>query len=153
MKKLMFSAMIVVATSFAASAQDSTSYGTTLNKLLEVSGSTKTFIGVIPQMISMLKTQVSNSAIPEEFWTEMQTEISKFGGKDLGALLVPVYQKYMTETDLKSIIAFYESPAGRKFAEKTPLITQESMAIGQEWGKKIGEKVISKLMEKGYMKE
>lgn len=66
-------------------------------------------------------------------------------------MILPVYQKHLTEADLKGIIAFYETPVGKKYAEKTLLITQESMLAGQEWGKKIGEKVTDKLRDKGYL--
>jgi hypothetical protein len=42
---------------------------------------------------------------------------------------------------------------GKKFAEKTPLITKESILAGQEWGKQIGQKVVDRLKDKGYLKE
>lgn len=142
--------MIVFATSFAASAQDNASYTAALNKLMDVSGTRQSFKTIVPQMLKMFKSQ--QSAIPEEFWTEMDSELNKMNGDDLVTMMLPVYQKHMTEADLKGIIAFYESPVGRKYAEKTPLITQESMAAGQEWGKKIGERIISKMKEKGYLK-
>ena len=145
----MFSAMIVLATSFAASAQNTSSYAATLNKLMDVSGSRQVFKAAIVQMMTMVKSQQTN--VPEEFWKEMESELSKMSGDDLVAMLVPIYQKHMTEADLKSVIAFYESPAGRRYAEKTPLITQESMAAGQEWGKKIGEALVKKMKEKGHM--
>lgn len=32
-------------------------------------------------------------------------------------------------------------------------LIQESMLAGQEWGKQIGEKVVNKLKDKGYLKE
>ncbi len=66
---------------------------------------------------------------------------------ELVKLLVPTYQKHLSLEDLKGIIAFYESPLGIKYAEKTPFITQESMAIGQQWGMLLGQK-IAKKMEK-----
>ncbi|MGY0041248.1 DUF2059 domain-containing protein [Pedobacter sp. NJ-S-72] len=46
--------------------------------------------------------------------------------------------------------AFYQTPAGKKFAEKTPLIMQESMQAGRVWGEKIGLEIISKLNEQGH---
>jgi hypothetical protein len=35
--------------------------------------------------------------------------------------------------------------------ETLPIVTQESMTAGQAWGKQIGEKVIQRLTEKGYL--
>lgn len=67
--------------------------------------------------------------------------------------MLPIYQKHLTEADLHGIIAFYDTPVGKKFAEKTPLITLESMIAGQEWGLQIGQQVIDKLKNKGYLKD
>ena len=58
--------------------------------------------------------------------------------------------KYMTKEDLEDLIKFYQSPIGKKFAKNTPMIVQESMQIGQEWGMKIGEDFAKKMKKKGY---
>jgi len=65
-------------------------------------------------------------------------------------MLVPVYQKHLSESDLKNVIAFYQSPAGKKFAEQTPIITTESMQVGQQWGLKIAQQFMEKIKAKGY---
>jgi hypothetical protein len=36
--------------------------------------------------------------------------------------------------------------------EKMPIIMQESMQVGAEWGKQMGEKVLENLKQKGYIK-
>lgn len=131
--------------------QDNDHYKSTLNKLLLVTGSEKSFKGAIVQMTSLFKQQ--QPEVPAEFWDEFAAEANKDTFNQLVNLLLPVYQKHLSENDLLDVIAFYESPAGKKFAEKAGLITQESMVIGQEWGKQIGEKVVAKLKAKGYMKE
>jgi hypothetical protein len=69
---------------------------------------------------------------------------------DLVKMLVPVYKKHLTLADVEGLITFYKSPVGQKFAKKTPMITQESMQIGQQWGMVIGQKFADKMKEKGY---
>lgn len=81
---------------------------------------------------------------------EFEEEFAKTSIDDLTEMLVPVYKKYMTKEDLKELIEFYETPVGRKFAEYTPIIMQESMQIGQQWGLKIGQDFERKMMERGY---
>ncbi len=149
MKKLMFSGMIILVLCFSANAQNAASYKTTLAKLMTISGATKTSALVIDQMFSIFRKQQSN--VPEAFWTEARAEMNIMASDDFINMLVPVYQKHLTEAELKAVIAFYETPAGKKYAGEIPLITQESMVVGQEWGKAIGEKIISKLREKKYM--
>ena len=43
--------------------------------------------------------------------------------------LIPLYDKYYSEADLKGAIAFYESPIGKKILEVTPEIMKESVGI------------------------
>jgi hypothetical protein len=126
-------------------------YKSTLQKMMQVSGSEATFKTALDQMISIFKQQQLN--VPSEIWNEFAAEMNKDAIGKLVELILPAYQKHLTEADLRQLIAFYETPVGKKFAEKTPLITQETMVAGQEWGRQIGEKVTNKLKEKGYLKE
>lgn len=150
MKKTTLSLLLLLSTTFAFS-QDNGSYKSSLKKMIQVSGSEVAYKGIVNQMVGMFKQQQSN--VPVEFWNEFAAEMNRDAVGQLVDMLTPIYQKHLTEADLKSVISFYETPAGKKFAEKTPLITQESMLAGQEWGKQIAAKVIEKLESKGYMKK
>lgn len=131
--------------------QENSSYKSSLKKLMQISGTEIAYKGALDQMISIFKQQQSNA--PKEFWDEFSAEVNKDAFTQLVNMILPIYQKHLTEADLLGVIAFYETPLGKKFAEKTPLISQESMLAGQEWGKEIGQKVITKLKDKGYLKE
>ena len=85
--------------------------------------------------------------VDTSFWSEFKKEVA---GDDLTKLIIPIYDKYFTDSDLDALIAFYSTPAGIKIRDATPLITKEAMAAGAEWGKSVGEKVAKKLVEKGY---
>lgn len=61
---------------------------------------------------------------------------------DMGSLteeIIPLYDKYYTLEELKAINAFYQSPVGQKVLSTSPQIFQESVAIGQKWGEKMGK--------------
>jgi len=45
------------------------------------------------------------------------------------------------------MIAFYESEIGKKMVEKTPIIMQQSMQIGQQWGMEMGAKIAMRMRE------
>lgn len=115
---------------------------------MTVTGSEAVYKAVIDQMIVTLKTQ--KPGVPESVWNEFGEMFTKAASEDILDMLFPIYQKNLTEDDLKATIAFYETPAGQKLALKTPLIARESMQAGQEWGMKIGQKFVDKLKEKGY---
>jgi hypothetical protein len=115
---------------------------------MEVSGTLATFKTAIKGMISNFK--IMNSSVPEDVWKKFENELLNTSVDDLVKQFSPVYEKHLTETDLNDIIKFYSTPAGKKLAEKTPILTQESMAAGQVWGQAVGQKVMMKLKEKGY---
>ncbi|SDM59321.1 DUF2059 domain-containing protein [Pedobacter antarcticus] len=131
--------------------QENSTYRASLKKMMQVSGSEVAYKGVMNQMITMFKEKQSN--VPKEFWDEVAIEMNKDALNQLINLVLPIYQKHLTEDDLTGVIAFYDTPVGKKFAEKTPVITQESMIAGQEWGLQIGQQVIDKLRNKGYLKD
>jgi len=43
--------------------------------------------------------------------------------------MVPCYDKYVSNEDIKTITAFYETPAGKRFLDAAPKITMDYMAI------------------------
>ncbi|MDP2060383.1 MAG: DUF2059 domain-containing protein [Flavobacteriaceae bacterium] len=123
-------------------------YNETLKRMFEVSGSEKSYQAVVKQMFTMFKQQYSDVEL--DVWGDLEKEFSKTSLNDLTEMLVPVYSKYMTLEDLKELIKFYETPVGKKFAKNTPLIMQESMQIGQQWGMKVAQDFEKKMKEKGY---
>lgn len=146
MKKIVISLAFVVCAGMASAQSDS--YNATLKKYMEASGSIGAFKSAITGMLGNFKTM--NSSVPEEVWKEFETELLSTSVGDLVIMLAPVYEKHMTEADLNEIIKFYNSPVGKKLAEKTPAITEESMQAGQQWGQAVAQKVMQKLKEKGY---
>lgn len=148
MKKVIFALFILVTTVSSGLAQDNNNYRSTLKKMLEAGGSEASFKVVIKQMFDMMKQQKTN--VPDNIWSEFEKEFSTTSMDELVDMLLPVYQKHMTVGDLEKVIEFYQTPIGKKYAEKTPLIMRESMQVGQQWGMKISKKFQEKLQEKGY---
>ena len=140
MKKTLLILSLILMTAASSFAQSST-YKATLKEMIQVSGAEASYKGVVSQMMTMFKKQ--KSTVPVAFWDELGIELNKIAVEQLVDLVLPIYQKHLTEEDIKGIVAFYKTPVGKKFAEQTPLITQESMAAGQEWGKKIGENMVT----------
>lgn len=47
--------------------------------------------------------------------------------------LIPIYAKYFSHDDIKAMLAFYDTPIGRKTIEVMPRLLADSMQAGQEW--------------------
>lgn len=139
-----FSLLFISLNSVSAQTEDS-EYTKTLKKMFEVAGSEETYQSVLKQMIGLFKGNYSN--LDDKFWDEIEKEFLKTSMDDLTEMLVPVYKKHLTINDLKEIITFYETPTGKKYAKKTPQISEESMEVGQKWGAMIGEKIAKKIAD------
>ena len=148
MKKLYFLGILLLSFCQLASAQSDEKYKETLIELFRVSHTEQTYEAAVKQMFSMFRQQQSN--VPTEIWVDLEKEMNKTSMNDLISMLIPVYSKHLTIEDLNELIKFYESPVGQKYAEKNPLIMQESMQVGQQRGQKIGMEFVNKLKEKGY---
>jgi len=51
--------------------------------------------------------------------------------------IVAVYARNFTVDEMRQITAFYQQPIGQKLLEKMPVVAQESMTVGQQWGQSI----------------
>ena len=123
----------------------SEAYVAKVEKMMKLNGAKKSFMLVINQMIGQYKNIIKDA--PEGFWDRFQEEIKESSSKDLAQILAPVYFKYLNENELDDILAFYNSPTGKKLAKHTPDITQESMTVGKAWGVELGKRIMDRLHE------
>lgn len=65
-------------------------------------------------------------------------------------MIVPVYEKHLSDADIDALTAFYSSPAGRRFVAKQPLILADTMKAGEEWGERIVKEIAAELEKKSH---
>jgi uncharacterized protein len=65
-----------------------------------------------------------------------------------------VYARNFTVDELRQIADFYRGPAGQRFLDKMPVVAQETMTMGQQFGQEIaGEmrsRIIDELRKRGH---
>jgi hypothetical protein len=88
-------------------------------------------------------------ALPESVKVEIQAMFSEEALLSLMDRMVPIYAKYYTQQDMDDLIAFYDTPLGKKLSTVQPQITLESMSVAQQWAAEIGQKVAAKIMQSG----
>jgi hypothetical protein len=113
-----------------------------IRKLLKITGSGELGTQVMGQMIGNMKKAMPQ--VPEKFWTDFMKEVHT---DELIDLIVPVYDRNLSQGDVTELIKFYESPTGKKFVSVLPKITQESMGVGEKWGRELAMKVMTKLQQ------
>ncbi len=119
-----------------------------IRKLIELSGSKNIGQQFMNQLLPNLKRLAPD--VPEEFWDEMEKEIDM---DKVAELIIPIYQKHLTEEDIQAINKFYKTDAGKKLIKASPAIMQESMAVGQQWGRQVAQRILDKLKMKNYIKQ
>jgi len=149
MKKRLIVLFLLTGLTFSAYSQTDTKKEKVV-QLLELMGSKKNMAPVMDQVMGYFKKGFP--AVDSTFWDEASKEAN--GDMDnLLNSLVPIYEKYYTESDIDELVKFYNSPVGKKVIAVMPQVLQESMVVGSEWGKKMAAHVLEKMKEKGYYKE
>ncbi len=148
MKKLISTLSLILIFTNLSFGQVDNEYKEALQTMFKVSDSEEMYQTAIEQMFTMFKGQYSS--VKDEVWVSLEAEFKNTSINDLIEMLTPTYQKHLTLEDIKGLIEFYRTPVGKKYAKKSPMIMQESMQIGQQWGMKIGEEFAKKMKDKGY---
>jgi uncharacterized protein len=120
----------------------------TVRELLAATGSADMGKKMLDNMFAVFRKDMKDSKA-DSFFERMAAEINM---NTLVEMIVPVYQKHYTEDELRAVIGFYKTPNGKKMLEKSPLVMQESMEIGQKWGREIAEKVMDRMEKEGLRK-
>lgn len=113
-----------------------------VRRLLQLTGAAQLGAQVMEQLIPAFKQQMPS--VPDRFWQDFMKEANP---NELVNQVAIIYDKYLSHDEVKAIIKFYETPAGKKLVSVLPQVTQESMVIGQQWGKQLGERVMRKLQQ------
>lgn len=119
-----------------------------IRELMAITGMEKLLDQMVGQMMSGFQQELPT--VPGEVWTRMA---KKMNGAEVIELLIPLYDRYYTEDDLRQVIAFYKTPVGQKLMKTLPAITQEAMQIGQEWGRAKAEEVMNELRAEKLLPE
>lgn len=102
--------------------------------LLQLTGGADMGAQMLERAIAQVEAQPD---APPGFGDEFRALAAK---DNLVDRLVPIYVKHLSDADLDGAIAFYKTAAGRDLAKAQPLILEESLEAGTEWGKDLAQK-------------
>jgi uncharacterized protein len=69
---------------------------------------------------------------------------------DLANTIATIYASNFTPQELRDLIAFYQTPTGKKLLERQTVIAQQSMAAGQELGRAVVRDVQQQMQMKDH---
>ena len=134
MKKILLALAFVLTTQFVA-AQDA-AFKADVMKVIKSSGATAQ-MDVAKKQIMAMVPEAKHAEFSKDFDASMPALYDK---------LAAIYMKEYTHAEVKEMIKFYESPVGKKIAEKAGILFEQSMLAGQEWGAGLQE-LMMKYME------
>lgn len=146
-------AMLVALFGFVAVAQAQQAPSATHLKLarqvVELQGSQRSFDGAVPSIFTQIYNQYvsQNPDLDKDIAAALRTMLPEFDKRkeEITLILARVYAEKFTEAELKDIVAFYESPTGKKFVGATADIGKETMGKLQEWSGKVNKDAIDRL--------
>jgi hypothetical protein len=102
-------------------------------------------------MLSTLRPLLLKSLPPGEYRDKLvELFMQKVHTVDLaGRILdeaIPVYDKYLSDDDVKGLIAFYQTPVGRKLSSVTPSMMAELQSVGEKQGEEVGRQAMLQVL-------
>ena len=143
MKKIISTLALILIVGSTAFCQTDKEYTATLKKFFEISGCNSTSTIAIEQMVEIFKPQYPN--IDAKEWERIGKDFMQKSMDKFIEMSIPIYQKYLSKSDLEEMIKFYQSPIGQKIVQSNAIIAKESIPIAQKWGMELSKKLIEEI--------
>jgi uncharacterized protein len=122
-----------------------------IRQLIDLTGAKALANQMMDEMQKNLKPVMAN-ALPAGDCREKLIDLffEKFRSKaDLQKLIdlaVPLYDKYLSEEEIKGLIQFYSTPLGQKTLSVLPKLMGEMQSEGTKWGQDLGRQCMSEVL-------
>jgi hypothetical protein len=80
----------------------------------------------------------------EEVSAALRKEYGKRAATELANNLAKIYASRFTEAELKSVLAFYKSAAGKKVVDQEPRAFEEFVNYMKDWQDKFAEEILGR---------
>src|SRR5579872_3455919 len=114
-----------------------------IRQLMDVAEVTSLMSQMMETMGDNIKPAMTN-ALPTGDYREKLIDlfIAKFKSKadmqQLLNLIAPLYDKYLSDEEIKGLIQFYQTPLGKKTVKVMPQVMVEAQQAGRKWGEALG---------------
>ena len=114
-----------------------------IRKLLDLTGAAALMEQTLENTEKNIKP-VMTKVLPEGEYRERLVDLffqkfrAKLDRQKLISLAVPIYDKYLSDEDIKGLIQFYQTPLGRKSSKVMPQLMGELTEAGRKMGEEVG---------------
>lgn len=129
---------VLVSASMGAQAAVSDAKREAIIELLDVTGATELgfqMMDTMAQTMGQAMQQRNPNLPPRAIEIVREEMLSEFRSREseLTEVYVDIYDRHFTLSEIRELIAFYETPIGVKSLQKMPQIVQEGAVAGQQW--------------------
>jgi hypothetical protein len=118
-----------------------------IEQLIERDGTISTIEKQITQTIEFQKR--NNLVIHDNYWRALKNKISKKSIDEFKLIAIPIYSQNYTESEIDSLITFFNSKTGKLITQKQPLLL-EQMSLGlMQWTENLNSYIIEEIENKG----
>jgi hypothetical protein len=96
-----------------------------------------------PLMTSSLPAGEYREKLIELFFAKFHSKVDL---EELLNLVVPIYDKYLSDEDIKGLIEFYSTPLGQKALTVVPKVMAEAQDEGRKWGQNVGRDCMKEVL-------
>jgi hypothetical protein len=124
---------------------------TTAKELVVASGAADKFKAILPLLSQQLKPAIvqGRPEVERDYDKIMPLVIEAFNERIERILvaIAEIYARNFTIDEMRQVSAFYRTPIGQKLLEKTAVIAQQSMVVGNKFGQEIAQDLQTRMME------
>ncbi|HZR60839.1 MAG TPA: DUF2059 domain-containing protein [Xanthobacteraceae bacterium] len=120
-------------------------------QIVELKGARQLFTPLVRGVVEKVKDQFMQTNF---MWAKDLNEVAASLEKgyaprvdELVDMAARIYASHFTEAELKQLLAFYQTPVGRKAITEEPKALDESMASGGNWGDALADEVVVKIRD------
>lgn len=107
------------------------------------------FDAVVPTVLQALKPALTGSSpkAAKDFDDAMPMIAQEMSASKTGLVndIAAIYAKSFDKAELQQMVTFYRSPAGEKLARLTPVMAQQTMAVGQRFGQEVAGRLTERM--------
>lgn len=123
-----------------------------IRRLLDIMGARVTATQMMGDMEKSIKPLLTSSLPAGEYRDKLidlffKKFHSKLDPEVLADLAIPVYDKYLSDADVRGMIEFYSTPLGKKMVQVLPQLVSECSEKGREWGEKVGQESMMEVLQ------
>ena len=122
-----------------------------IRKLLQLTGAGNLATQTMAEMEKGMRPLMTNALPPGDYREKLVGLFfdkfhSKMDPAALTELVVPIYDKYLSDEDVKGLIQLYQTPMGQKLITVLPKIAAESQQAGERWGQELGRQCMMEVL-------